>query len=291
MLLEWEGSQPKETSEIYHLRDNYVSSSDIKWMDKSPWHYKRYVIDGLKLDTTSVSFGTLAHEIVFEDRINELTCLPNFSPMSIEVEGKRPGATKKQTVTIKEQVAHFKEQNQHKKIVTENEFNKLTGMHFALSFNELAQEYINPSDLIEETFLYHDAYHGIDCRFRPDRINLEKGYCVDYKTTANAKEHAFKWAIIKYGYHISAAHYMLGLERLCPGKIKEFVFIAQETSEPYACGVYRLSKVDLEMGKDIRDHLITKIKKHKELDFWPQYNSEIIETNLPDVTSEETYEA
>jgi hypothetical protein len=291
MLMDWEGRLPRESAQDYHQRDTAISSSNIKHMDKSPWHYKRFVIDGVSMDKASLSFGSLAHEIVFEGKIKDIVCLPDFEPIVREVPGKRPGTTKKETLTIKSQVEAFKELNKERRIVTRSEFDKLVGMDFSLSCNALAQKYLSDDDMIEESFLYHDEKHDLKCRFRPDRLNLERGICVDYKTAASAQEHAFKWAVIRYGYHISAAHYLAGLERLYPGKIKEFIFIVQETSEPYACGVYKLSETDIQMGRDIRDHLIRKIQKHTEADFWPQYNAELKELLLPDVMNEGAYEA
>lgn len=291
MLQDWEGPQAAESSEIYHLRGG-LSSTDIKWMNKSPFHFKRFVLDGLQLETASLSFGSIAHEAIFEGAIDRFAALPDFSPIETEIPGKREGTTKKHTITIKSQVEDWKAANPDKKVITKAEMQKIKDMKEAFDQCDVVQSLLSEDDVIEQSIIFHDDEHDVACRFRPDRYNLKRGLCLDYKTCTNAQEHSFKWSIVKYGYHISAAHYMKGLDRIWRDQVKHFYWICQETVAPYACAVYKLSMTDLVVGLDIRSHLIRKIQKHKKDNHWPHYgNGEIKEINIPDIVSEEVYES
>lgn len=278
---EWEGALPQEDIEDYHQREDY-SSSQIKFMLKSPYHYKKYVIDGESLESTSLGFGSLAHTLINENKYHLAIPMPELSPIETIVEGKRPGTTRKETLTIKAQKENFLAVNQDKIVLSQSDYQRVSGMREALMNNETAKTLFNEDDLIEQGYRYYDDKNDISCRFRVDRINFRLGHIIDYKTCANAHPDRFKFDILRYGYHISAAHYMVGTQRLFRDQIKNFIFIAQETKAPYAIGFYKVSAVDLMFGENIRTELINKIKKCKALNKWPHYTDGVKELSLPD---------
>lgn len=281
-LKSWEGPLPKETSESYHLRLDSYSSSQIKWMKKSPWHFKKMVIDGGSLKTKSMSFGSLSHELIHENLMDKMVYIPAFRPIETTVPGKREGTTKKHTITIKQQTEDFIAQNQDKIIITENEHTKIMGMYEAFKADKLVQSYIGDDDLVEQGFQYYDPEFDIQCRFRPDRISKKnKVIMIDYKSCANASYESFRRDVIKYGYDISAGHYVFGYNRLFKTPVDEYLFIAQETAEPYACAVWKLTDSDLLAGFDKRRVLLRKIKKYTKLNYWPGYTEKAEDLYLP----------
>jgi exodeoxyribonuclease VIII len=278
-LHSWEGPLPIETNDEYHTRKQY-SSTQIKYAAKSGWHFKRFVIDGDAPTSDSMAFGTLAHECIFEDNINKYKVMPKFSPIQTTKIGKS-GKDIKHTITAKQQTEKFLEKNRGSSFIGEGDFEKLQGMKHAFEQDAVAQSLIFEDDLIEQGYAYFDTGNQVECRFRPDRMNLKQGHIIDYKTCADASPGKFKWSVINYGYDVSAAHYMLGAERLFPGQVKYFYLIAQETKPPYACATYRLSKTDLMIAKEFRSSLIEKIKRWEKLGVYPGYTEEIEEISLP----------
>jgi hypothetical protein len=276
-LFDWEGKLPEEDIEKYHQRGELFSSSNIKEMGKTPWHYYKNVICGEGKPTTSQALGTIVHGALLEDRFSELVAIPTkWETMADQ---------KKRGVETPRSVADQKQDfiDHHNGFAcSQTDYEKVEGMYEAFHQDSLAQSLVSKENLVEQGFAYWDQEHEVKCRFRPDIINLKKGYIVDYKTAQSARESSFKWAVIRYGYHISAAHYMIGAERLFPGTIKEFYFIVQENSHPFACATYRLSATDIMFGATLRSQYIKKIQKYTKLEEWPGYTIDIKELQLPD---------
>lgn len=276
-LFDWEGKLPEESTEEYHQRGEFFSSTNIKEMGKSPWHYYKNVICGEGKPTTSQALGTVVHGALLENRFSELVAIPTkWETMADQ---------KKRGVETPRSVAKQKQDfiDHHEGFaVSQADYEKVEGMYEAFHQDALVQSFIGEDNLVEVGFAYFDPEHEVKCRFRPDIINLEKGYIVDYKTAQSARESSFKWAVIRYGYHISAAHYMIGAQRLFPGAINNFYFIVQENSHPYACATYRLTATDIMFGATLRSQYIKKIQKFEKLQEWPGYTIDIKDLQLPD---------
>lgn len=268
MLKDWEGPISKDLD--YHA-EKALSASQIKFMAKSPWHYKKYVIDGLPYKSNVMNFGTLAHKIVHEGIVDGYVGMPVFKPIK---DGKL-------SITKKSQVERFEKEHAGKTIVTAASWEKIEGMKEAFDNDPLVQQYISEDDVIEQPYKFYDPLHDIACRFMPDRFNKKKGFVVDYKTTYDASPDRFKWSVKSYGYDISAAHYMMGLHRLFPDTFTEFIFIAQESTPPYTCGVYRLSDNDIAIGFQTRNELIKRIKECELEGVWPGYTNQVQELTVP----------
>lgn len=100
---------------------------------------------------------------------------------------------------------------------------------------------------------------------------LDRDLIVDYKTVAGAADVAsWEKQSWKYGYHVQAAHY-LGLARqldlVNPGA--RFLFVAQEKTAPYLCGVYELDQDLLVEGADRVRSALNIWDRCLELNEWP----------------------
>lgn len=276
-FFDWEGELPEEDIETYHKRGELFSSSNIKEMGKSPWHYYKKVICGEGKQNGSQAFGSLAHPCLLEDKFAQLTVIP--AKWETMAEQKKRGV--KNPRSVADQKQDFIEHHDGF-ACSETDYEKIEGMYEAFQADIPTQSLIHESNVIEQGYAFWDAEHEVKCRFRPDIINLEKGYIADYKTAQSAQESSFKWAVIRYGYHISAAHYMMGAERLFPGKIKDFYFMVQENTHPFACATYKLSSTDIMFGATLRSQYIKKIQKYQKIEEWPGYTVDIKELCLPD---------
>ena len=118
-------------------------------------------------------------------------------------------------------------------------------------------------------------------RVRPDWISKDRKLIVDYKTT-DASANPSDWArmVINMGYDLQNALYVRGvdaLEKTAP----KFVFMVQETEEPYLCSFIGLPPEFLEMGKQKVDYGIFLWRQCMERDEWPGYPSKVCWINPP----------
>lgn len=280
-LKDWEGLVENLDNESYHARDEF-SASQIVEARTSGFHYLKSVILGERPESDALEFGTLAHEAIHEGRFGEFTCMPEFKPYQEMVPGKRDGTTKLLNVTKKSQEEKWLSENINKRIITLKEYKTIERMREVFLTNTDVSSLLREDDFIEASYLYYDEIHKINCRFRPDRLNFNTGIVIDYKTTRSASPRGFKMEAYKHGYHIKAAHYLLGLERLFPGTFHTFIWIAQEKEWPSPIATYKLSLADQIMGENQRSELIKKIQHWKSTDHYPSYTEGVMEINLPE---------
>jgi hypothetical protein len=151
-----------------------------------------------------------------------------------------------------------------------------------ISRHEMAQKFIrDPNVFIEQGFLYKDHQTGIPCKFRPDILNLNKKYIVDYKTTNSIQPNAIVNKFVDLHYHLSVAHYLAGVERLYGEKIRDVFFLFQQTSEPYSVRLYQLKPEDLDRSFILRDELLARISECKQSNIWPDRSDEVLTLDLP----------
>ena len=81
----------------------------------------------------------------------------------------------------------------------------------------------------------------------PDLIDSE-GWIYDLKTTEDASERGFSRAILNWGYHIQAAHY-IALSHCNRSDIRGFRIIAVEKEAPHEGCVYEIAGDLLEQGR------------------------------------------
>lgn len=274
-LYDWEGPFQQESSEAYHAKIEYLSSTDIKHIGKSAAHYKAYVLDRvIRQKSRALDFGDWAHRINIEQRHEDFVCRPDFKPITekhILKSGPNKGNEVDKVVrTIKDQVEEFDSLYPGKIILTQVEYDNLYFMHDVFLKNKYVTE-LTDGCLKEQGFAYWDNLHGRRCKFRADWINTDKGLILDYKTTEGASTYEFSKSIARYKYHVSAAHYVIGAERLMQKKFN-FVLIAQEKSRPFAIGLYELRKSSMDRAVAQRSKYLMKINEYTQTQSWPDYS-------------------
>lgn len=124
--------------------------------------------------------------------------------------------------------------------------------------------------LVERSIYWEDPRTGLLLKCRPDIINQKLGMMIDLKKTSDARPWAIKKSIREYNYHLQAAHHMTGLQTVMP-EIKDSVFVFVENYEPYAVNIVALSLNDLDVGKQVMNKALDKIKECETNGFWPGY--------------------
>ncbi len=274
-LYDWEGPLPIESNEAYHSRIELLSSTDIKHIGKSAAHYKAYVLDRVvRHESRALDFGDWAHKINIEQKHDDFVVIPSFKPITekhILKSGPNKGQeTDKVVRTVKDQVEEFEALHPNKTLLTTSEYDNLYFMHDVFLRNPHAQE-ITRDSLKEQGFAYWDEQHKRRCRFRADWINPTRGVITDYKTAIGASPYEFSKAMARYQYHISAAHYKLGAERIFARDFR-FILIAQEKVKPFAIGIYEMRKSSMDRAIAQRSKFLMKINEYTQVSSWPDYS-------------------
>ena len=133
----------------------------------------------------------------------------------------------------------------------------------------------------EETLLWRDALTGLLCKSRMDYYREDLGLIIDVKTTEDARPEAVMRDIVKWGYHVSAAHYLDGLKALdLPGG-QSFAWVFVEKKAPYAIGLYFASPDMLDRGRELQRQYLTDFARCKLSGIWPGYPGEFQTIDLP----------
>jgi hypothetical protein len=89
----------------------------------------------------------------------------------------------------------------------------------------------------EHVLIWKDPATGVECRARVDFLAGGELVVLDYKSTTDATPAAFSRQIARMGYHYQDEFYSRGVQAVF-GKRPKFIFMAQETTPPYACSFH-----------------------------------------------------
>lgn len=134
----------------------------------------------------------------------------------------------------------------------------------------------------ETTLFWNDRETGELCKMRPDFIS-EKGHIVDLKTSKDGREDYFSRDILKYKWHIQAAHYCEGARSNPHLKISPdtFIYVVVEKDPPYEIAIYPAGGSVLGVGEQWRSKAMRTYAKCKKANHWPGYNAEMRVIELP----------
>lgn len=250
--------------EAYHGLKDFVSSSQLKELAKSPAHYKAY-LDAPNKKTAALEFGDAAHTRLLQPH-----------------EFDRRFAVMPETIKVKrgKEFEAFQVSSAGKNIISRDDLEALCGMAESISNHKTAKALINlETGIAEMSCFFKEPSSGVLCRIRPDFLP-GGNIIVDYKTTENASPSEFQRSCAKYGYDIQAGFYCLGME-LLTGVIHKFVFIAQEKKPPYEVAVYEASADFIDTGRSKAIRLLQLLAECRETELYPGYPDEIQTIDMP----------
>lgn len=273
----WEGLLPPETNEEYHARKGYLSSSRLKERVSNAYNFKamQNVPEEDRKSSSAFDLGSCVHEILLTKDRSQFVVMPDFKKITEKdyyKSGPRKGMEYDKVVkTIKSQVEEFEEANPGKRIISFDQNRRIEAMiGYIMSKDSVMNLFSHPDTLFEQGYLYLDPQTKERCMFRADAINPTTGDIIDLKTTQDASPYAFKKTIERYYYHLSAAHYLAGAERVYDKRFT-FTFVGQESVYPYKVGTYRLTLGSLKKSLDMRRDLIRKIQKERFENIYPDF--------------------
>ena len=235
-----------------YLKSPHTSSTEVRQFLKSPGHY-RFYREFSSESTPSQFLGTLAHCAALE---------PARFPdrYALAPQGDR------RTKAGKEAYAEFLAEIGDKQPITIDQADIAYSIKDALATMPQARSllYGGDSSANEVSAFTVDPDTGIRIKARAD-IARSDGVLVDLKTTTDASPHGFARSIMTFGYHIQAAYY---LDAFGP-EYTRFAFIAVETKQPFAVGVYWLDEASIELGRQQYKKALAGIKECTEKGYWP----------------------
>lgn len=246
----------------YHAHEN-LGSTDLKYLLKSPAHFKHYKSE-VRTPTKAMIFGTAFHFAALQPAQfkTDVVVMPEF---------KGKGMYEKKDI--------FLTQNYGKIIINEDEIQTIYGMLKALASHKTARNLL-VGGVSEYSYFWRDSKTGLGCKCRPDYRRFG-GTVMDIKTTEDASLDAFSRTVLHYNYHLSAAHYLDGISHVLEQKHETFLIAACEKEPPYAIQIFEIDFGTLEKGRELCARALNKYKLAKELNNFNGYSSDIVPLSIP----------
>jgi hypothetical protein len=146
---------------------------------------------------------------------------------------------------------------------------QLSAMRTALMAHPLAKDAFQDG-VAERTHFWTDPEFGVPCKARPDWHSIQRGYVVDYKTTKSAHPRDFSKRLWDHHYFVQQPWYLDGI-KATTGEKARFLFVVQETDEPYLVSVFQLDHHTTEWGRKYATKAKQVYAKCLEGDQWPGY--------------------
>lgn len=236
-----------------------TSSTNLKITLESMRKYQLAITGQLPFNQTpAIKLGCAVHAYTLEPENfhNEIAIRPELS----------------HSKTDKILILEFEENNKGKVLITKDQAESARLMRDSIMAHpEVAQLFKNST--FEQSGYYIDEYTGLSCKYRPDIRN--DYFIADVKSTSDVSPAAFARTIVKFGYHVSAAHYLEGDRTLHGTNHRQFIFIAVENKYPFEVAVYTLAAKSLERGYELRARGLNRILEANETGYYPLVNGGI----------------
>lgn len=242
-----------------------LNHSGIKWLEKSPAHYKAWK-DGLITEVSpALELGIAIHSAILEPaKFSELyLSLPDTS--HLDTPAQKAALTK---------AAKKEHQGTDKILLSYQNFNTVLKIREAVMAHPYARYLIEQSEA-EQVYTWKDKDAGAACKCRADLVMREQGVLSDLKTTQDASPEAFSQSIAKYRLHRQAAFYLDGCEA------QRFNFITVEKQPPYGVVIYTVPAYILEAGRQLYKPLVYLYQSCVESGEWPGYSHDVTTVSLP----------
>lgn len=234
-----------------------VNWSTLKWMRKSPLHFRNAEEGNDETDSDALRLGRVGHIAVFEpERLVRDT--------AVWTGARRAG---------KDWDA-FEEKHADKTIITIDQAQRAIGMRDAVRGCPLVMPYL-ATGAPEQVIQWKDRKTGVACKARLDWSN--DAALLDLKSAKNAVDmRAFSADAFRLGYFHQLAFYQRGLAVVRGmGEGPPAFIVAVEPELPHDVAVYRLSEDALHFVGQHIDQLLAKVVECRVSGIWPgTFNAE-----------------
>jgi hypothetical protein len=249
-------------------RDHYdridrVNFSLLKLMKLSPAHYKHALVTPTA-DTDAKKVGRVVHLAAFEpERFR--------NAVAVWDGGTRRG---------KEWEA-FKDRNEGRELLTENEYERCMAIQKAVSEHPIARRFVNIGKGEVTVLGQLPAADGtlVKTKGRLDFIG-EPGIA-DLKVTKDGSPDGFPRQVAEYRYHTQAAWYVDLLASARQGEVLPYFIVSVEGIAPHVVTVYRVPDFLLNIGRAEYQGWLDLLLKCRKTSTWPGYADGPVELELP----------
>jgi len=245
----------------YHSGIDRITSSGLKLLlKKTPAHYyAEYMGEGSQ-PTAAMEYGIAAHALILEGE-DAFRKVAIAKPDGLDFRTKEGKA--------------FKAESKGKIIVSEGDIAEMYAFKDRLKESALGSAMFNGTGMAEEVVTWRDALTSADAKCKPDWMAKDGSLIIDLKMMADADPTNFKRAIYRYGYHISAAMYVEGVESHF-NKKPRFVWAVCEKGTGNVA-FYSPSPEMLSEGHDRVGHGLAIYAECKQRKQWPGYEQQVLE--------------
>lgn len=278
-------------SEIYHKMPA-LSNSGLKTLLNCPakYYYKYLSGECVLKEKPYFKIGKAAHKYILEGREafekeywhNPYSEMKKDELIEFLKTFGYDDSIKKYLVADLMQLVLEKAEIEPKAIhLTASELNQIVCMAKSINADTKCKNALSQKGEAELSIFWQDEKTGIWLKCRPDFLPYDCKNIPDYKTAESANPETFFNTFIKYGYHVQAAMYRMGIKAVTGIDVENFFFIVQEKEAPYITQIFNPAT----------DHIITwgekaiyagieKYLECKEKDLWEGYSDKIIEMRL-----------
>lgn len=252
-----------EPNEAYHAQKEYIGSSTLVEMVKSPKHFHAAWTGPSVEPTDAMVRGTLIHSLLLEQDVVKYV--------------KRPVNEKGDLIRSNaKEYQEFLKANPGKIAVRPDDFDNMYEMLGAFVENKRAMS------MIAHTKIEHSVYAicketSLKIKARPDVWGA--GYLVDLKSTSNMAR--FEKQIFELNYDVRLAQYVETIKAATGEIIEDVYFIAYESSKPYGSKIFRLRKDDLKIAIEKYYELLNQVSVCVKDNHWPCYGDDIVTIERP----------
>lgn len=253
-----------------------LNGSSIVHMRRSPLKY-RHMKDNPQEASSAMLLGIIKHRMILEPHLME-----EIAVWGIKEEEK----VRRGKVWDK-----FQADNAGKTILTEDEYEEITGTARAALLSPLIDRYVSAPGPTEVSMFWRHPHTGRRMKARLDKLIVEslrggaesvvlhdrvkttlkptqKYIVADLKSTRDCTSYRFGGQSAALGYHIKMAIQYEGVQVLT-GYEPEMRLAAIESKAPYESAVYRVTKDVILQGLEEKDALIAKLDECEASNQWP----------------------
>lgn len=266
-----------------YLAVDALSSSALRLVAKSPWHYRNRV----DFESTIVMLrGTLAHCAVLEpDAMSQrYVVVPEDAPRK---PSKSQWAAKKpspESQAAMDWWTNFQQQTAGRELVSTADYLMCQAQLAALSQNPDIAKLLSDGRG-EVSIFWIDRATGLYCKARPDWLTTptidRHIIAVDLKTCADESPNGFGRAAARLRYDLQASHYTAGIEAAMGLRVEQFVFAAVTNKAPVLAVPYVLTDEIREQADEDRVMLMERLAQCQRDDDWPAYGSGVQLLDFP----------
>ena len=151
----------------------------------------------------------------------------------------------------------------------------------------------------EVTYWWRETRVGIDglereayLRARPDLVSEDGAIIISYKTTGMiAEPAAYMKTLLNAGHELQAAFELSAVEAVERVRPEHYIWLVQETEEPYACSLIGLSPQLRHLGMTRMDQAVMRWAEATAAGYFPAYPTRITYPEVPSWRMREIEEA